>query len=52
MSFDSDQFENAPHMADDPPPVLGTWTRVYVFVLIYVAVVISLFAAFSRAFQA
>jgi hypothetical protein len=35
---------------DEPPPVLGTWKRVYVFVLCWLAVVIALFYTFSRSF--
>jgi hypothetical protein len=36
---------------DEPPPVLGTWPRVYVFVLCYLAVVIGLFAIFTAYFK-
>ena len=37
-----------PHeIPDEPPPILGTWTRVYVFVLIYLAVVIVMFYWFT-----
>jgi hypothetical protein len=32
---------------DEPPPVLGTWPRVYVFVLCYLAVVILSFYLFT-----
>jgi hypothetical protein len=32
---------------DEPPPVLGTWPRVYTFVLCYLAVVILAFYAFT-----
>ena len=32
---------------DEPPPFLGSWKRVYTFVLIYVAALISLLYAFS-----
>ena len=38
-------------VADDPPPVLGTWPRVYAFVLVYLAVVIFCFWLFERAFS-
>jgi hypothetical protein len=31
---------------DEPPPILGTWSRVYVAVLVYLAVVISAFYGF------
>ena len=36
-------------VADEPPPFLGTWRRVYVAVLIYLAAIIGicyLFASF------
>ena len=36
---------------DEPPPFLGTWRRVYVAVLIYLAAVISIFYAFTRAYR-
>jgi hypothetical protein len=35
---------------DEPPPFLGTWTRVYCVVLAYLAVVILLMYAFTVAF--
>lgn len=37
-------------MPDEPPPVLGRWRNVYVFVLGYLAVVITLFWIFTRYF--
>jgi hypothetical protein len=41
-----------PHeMRDGPPPVLGTWKRVYIFVLVYLAAVIALFYAFTVHFS-
>lgn len=36
---------------DEPPPFLGTWPRVYVAVLIYLAFLISLFYVFTRMFS-
>ena len=40
-----------PHpMPDGPPPVLGTWKRVYIFILIYLAAVIAAFYAFTAYF--
>jgi hypothetical protein len=33
---------------DEPPPFLGTWNRVYRFVLIYLAVVIFLAWLFTK----
>jgi hypothetical protein len=38
-------------VADDPPPFLGTWKRVYVAVLIYLAVIIAVFYVFARAYR-
>jgi len=37
-------------MIDEPPPFLGTWPRVYAFVIGWLAVVIVVFYLFSRAF--
>jgi hypothetical protein len=34
-------------MLDEPPPVLGTWPRVYAFVLCWLAAVIGIFYAFT-----
>jgi hypothetical protein len=36
---------------DEPPPFLGTWQRLYAAVLIYLAVLIAAFYAFTRAWQ-
>jgi hypothetical protein len=36
---------------DEPPPFLGTWKRVYAAVLIYLAAIISIFYAFTRAYR-
>lgn len=33
---------------DEPPPFLGKWPRVYLFVLIYLAVIIFLFWLFTK----
>ena len=33
---------------DEPPPVLGTWPRVYAFVPRFLALVIVLFYVFTR----
>ena len=35
---------------DEPPPFLGSWQRVYIFILCYLVVVIAGFYAFSRAY--
>ncbi|HVX66359.1 MAG TPA: hypothetical protein VHA11_07150 [Bryobacteraceae bacterium] len=37
---------------DDPPPILGTWPRLYAAILVYLALLISLFYGFTRAFAA
>jgi hypothetical protein len=37
-------------VADEPPPFLGTWARVYIAILCYLALLIFLFYLFSRAF--
>ena len=39
---------DAKPILDEPPPFLGTWTRVYRFVLVYLAVVIFLFWLFTK----
>ena len=39
-------------VADEPPPFLGSWRRVYTVVLIYLASLISLFYLFTRVFSA
>ena len=36
-------------VADDPPPILGTWRRIYLAVLAYLFTVILLFWLFGRA---
>lgn len=35
---------------DEPPPFLGTWRRVYILVICYLAALIALFYAFTRHF--
>jgi hypothetical protein len=37
---------------DEPPPFLGSWGRVYVAVICYLAIVIALAYWFSRSFAA
>jgi hypothetical protein len=36
---------------DEPPPVLGRWPRVYVFVLCYLVVLITAFSLFTLYFR-
>jgi hypothetical protein len=41
-----------PHQADDPPPpLLGTWRKMYATVLVYLAILIFVFYLFTRAFD-
>ena len=39
------------NLRDEPPPFFGTWPRVYVAVLFYLASLIVLFYAFTRIFS-
>lgn len=39
------------HQSEAPPPVGGTWNRVYAFVLIWLAVQIAFYFAFTRFFS-
>jgi hypothetical protein len=36
---------------DEPPPFLGTWQRVYVVVLVYLALIIAACYWFTRALE-
>lgn len=38
-------------MPDDPPPILGSWRNVYIFILCYLALLIASFYAFTRTFS-
>jgi hypothetical protein len=38
------------HMEDEPPPIMGTWPRLYRFVLVYLACVIAAFYWFTRSY--
>jgi len=40
-------IDNDRRILDEPPPVLGSWPRVYAFVLCYLAVVIAAFYAIT-----
>jgi hypothetical protein len=42
-----DDLESPHEMEDEPPPVLGTWPRVYIFVLIALALMIAGFYIFE-----
>ncbi len=39
-------------VVDEPPPFLGSWRRVYIGVLLYLASLIGLFYVFTRVFSA
>jgi hypothetical protein len=36
---------------DEAPPFLGTWKRVYIAVIIYLAGIVTLFYFFTRAYR-
>ncbi|MCX6624070.1 MAG: hypothetical protein NTY38_24010 [Acidobacteria bacterium] len=38
-------------LPDEPPPFLGRWSRVYAVVLVYLALLITLFYVFSRTYS-
>lgn len=40
-----------PAPRDEPPPVLGTWPRLYAAVLVNLAVMIALLVWFTKAFE-
>jgi hypothetical protein len=46
MNEDAEQKD----VIDEPPPFLGTWSRVYAFVVVYLVFLIVLFYWFTRAF--
>jgi len=37
--------------AEEPPPILRTWRRIYTVVVIYLITIIVLFYVFERAFS-
>jgi hypothetical protein len=40
-----------PHpVEDEPPPILGSWRRIYIIVLCYLALLIAGFYFFTKAF--
>lgn len=36
---------------NEPPPILGTWPRVYAVVIAFLAVLIALFTWFTKTFE-
>ena len=48
-------MSGAPHnilrpAEDEPPPILGTWRRIYILVLCYLAMLVAGFYVFTRVF--
>jgi hypothetical protein len=48
MNVDGLPPEKTREVPDDPPPFLGTWKRVYLAVVLYLACLILLFYIFTR----
>jgi hypothetical protein len=44
-------MDTRPPVADEPPPILGTWPRVYAAVLVYLAALMALFTLFTHLFS-
>lgn len=44
-------IDDEPDGADEPPPILGSWTRLYALVLLNLVVLIAAFTAFTRYFR-
>lgn len=44
-------IEVEPKTSEDPPPVLGRWSRLYALVLMELALCILLFYVFERVFS-
>jgi hypothetical protein len=38
-------------MKEEPPPILGSWTRIYAAVVVYLVTVITLFYTFTKVFN-
>ena len=38
-------------VADEAPPLLGSWKRVYIAILIYLACLIAIFYVFTQAYR-
>jgi hypothetical protein len=49
---DQPQVDHTPATpVEEPPPVFGTWRRLYIAVLVYLSTLIALFYAFTIAFN-
>ena len=44
-------MDNNRRTEEAPPPFLGTWPRVYAFVIAYLAILIFVFYLFTAAFR-
>jgi hypothetical protein len=38
-------------MQENPPPILGSWPRLYAAVLVYLALLIAVFTVFTKVFN-
>ena len=48
---EQERNQAVPTIADEPPPILGRWPRVYTVVLVYLAAVIAAFYFLTRYFS-
>ena len=51
MSNQNIEINRSADSAEEPPPVFGTWQRLYFLVLLNLVVLIALFFLFSRSFE-
>ena len=51
MTEQRNPLDEEREVLDEPPPVLGSWPRIYTFALVELAVVIALFYAFTVAYR-
>ncbi|MCB0704105.1 MAG: hypothetical protein KDC34_02305 [Saprospiraceae bacterium] len=42
---------NRPEIKDDPPPIMGTWPRLYALVLFCHAIIIALFYLLTKMYS-
>ena len=46
-----EKFSMIETMEEDNPPIMGTWNKLYLFVLVFHALLILLFYLFTKAFS-
>jgi len=46
-----DKSSMTERVMEDNPPILGTWNKLYLFVLVFHAFLITLFYLFTKAFS-